>query len=1419
MGESPKMLQHLSWKRFWCSRTGTMSLNDNGFFLDPESEYARYYHNGVATFEEILKIPCLILLGEAGFGKTTTLISEIKALQDRIADKEEVIFFKDLNEYGDENRLIREIFESSTVRSWLKGEQRLHLFLDSFDECLSLIPNLSAILLNKLGDYKNYVNRLSLRVSCRTGGWPEMLTDGFIATWGKENVGIYELTPLRRKDITEAASSFGLNASKFVASVEEKGVQPLASSPITLAFLLNEFKSKQQFSRTRSELFRRGCERLCIENNPGREFTERTDSLSPSRRLALACRIAAVMVFCNRTSILTKEDDSDSSDTNLLLSMFQEGYETTGYYTFNFTSRDLLETVKQTGLFSGRGPHRFGFVHQSYAEFLAAQYLSLHQLSIQQIKSLIQLSYDPDQMIIPQLKETTAWLNLIIPEMVRETIKTDPQSMLSGDIQSLESRLRRDLVESLLKQFEQQKISDADWDRYFQYQKLKHPELASQLKPYIKDKSKHFLVRRVAIDIAEACLIEELQGALVDVALDTSDDLHIRDQAAHAVSQIADDNSRLRLKSLALEIQPDDEYDQLKGSALSALWPKHLSAQEVLDSLTPRKKESFYGSYAQFLIEFPEQLKPEDLPAALRWAKSNPEEDGVDFRFENLTEKILFRAWHYLSLPDVLEGYADAVIPRLKDFRGICPAPQIGTEERTIPNLTEDTRKNLIKAVVSKINDFRNYLFISLMDGPQILSAEDLDWLIKELRIEKKEDKKRVWVEMVHEYYNVGRPDHTELVFEAMKEYQPLADKFKNIFEAVPLDSPRAQEMRDRYAEHQKWDKKRKQREAEQKKKITPSIYERIKTCLDRFENGDSNAWWQLCLEMTLEDTSKYYKSELNSDLISLPGWQVCDDDLRKRIVNACKKYVLENDASPSNWLGKNTYYRPAMAGYKALVLLKKKNPDFLDSLSTDIWSKWAPVIMGYPESVGIAGRDTTFLELIRQAYQKTPKEIIDSLYVLIDKDNSEHGNLFILRKIDGCLDDPLQNALLSKAKDISLKPGSFQDLLSILIKSGHSESNDYAKALLTDFLNGNDELRERAQAAALALIIQANDAGWDTVWPAIQLNTDFGKSLFLLLPDSLRHSSTKTLADRIGEEAAGALFIWLSKYFPRQEDTKEEGAHWVGPRESLANYRDGLLEFLKTKGSQEAIKAIEHIKQEIPDMDFLNFYLISARENLRRKSWIPLSPDDFLLLTRQSSSRLILNADHLLDALRESLLRLENKLQGETPNAIFLWDRTTNAKLKPKSEHDFTDFVKTHLVEDLKQSGTIALREVEIRRRQGEGGNPGERTDIYVSGFIPLKKEFVTVIIEVKGCWHLEVRTAMKTQLLDRYLNETSYNHGIYLVGWYSCNQWDKRGTKRNMISVPNIEEARQIFDDQAKALSTDQKTIKACVLNCALR
>ena len=64
----------------------------------------------------------------------------------------------------------------------------------------------------------------------------------------------------------------------------------------------------------------------------------------------------------------------------------------------------------------------------------------------------------------------------------------------------------------ILRLFDTWELVDG-WDSYGLYSKLDHPGLADPTSPIHFEKDKNFLVRRVAIDIAEACEVRELQDS------------------------------------------------------------------------------------------------------------------------------------------------------------------------------------------------------------------------------------------------------------------------------------------------------------------------------------------------------------------------------------------------------------------------------------------------------------------------------------------------------------------------------------------------------------------------------------------------------------------------------------------------------------------------------------------------------------------------------------------------------------------------------------------------------------------------------------------------------------------------------------------------------------------------------------------
>jgi hypothetical protein len=111
-------------------------------------------YKSVFPFEAISAFPCLALLGEPGIGKSNAIRDSYEALKIAIGPQsKQRILALDLSPFGDENRLIQNLFETEEFKAWLEGTYSLDLFLDSLDEGLLRIDTLAALLASELEKY------------------------------------------------------------------------------------------------------------------------------------------------------------------------------------------------------------------------------------------------------------------------------------------------------------------------------------------------------------------------------------------------------------------------------------------------------------------------------------------------------------------------------------------------------------------------------------------------------------------------------------------------------------------------------------------------------------------------------------------------------------------------------------------------------------------------------------------------------------------------------------------------------------------------------------------------------------------------------------------------------------------------------------------------------------------------------------------------------------------------------------------------------------------------------------------------------------------------------------------------------------------------------------------------------------------
>ncbi len=1226
--------QEYAWKRFWVPPSDSINLADGGYLYDPDTEWGKANNPKLVSLEIIAEISCLVLLGEPGIGKSKEL-ENLKALTEKkICDSSKVL---ELNLRSCTN-LKEDLFKDERFTDWLADSYNLYLFLDSLDEGLLSIPTLAAGLIDefKKPKYRNHINRLHLRLACRTFVFPKILEEGLKNLWKEDCFAIYELAPLRRIDVIEAAKAENVSPEDFLKQLNEKDVVPLALKPITLRFLLNTYRRHNgQFPPNQKlhEFYLEGCRCLCEEVSKSRHASNRVGKLDDDQRLIVAARIAAITIFCNRFAIWTDVNQGNVPAEDVIIQSLRIGFEKVNERGFEINTEAIKE-VLDTGLFSSRGLHRMGWAHQTYAEFLAAWYLTQHQIPLAQIMELILSSEDPDHKLIPQLHETVAWLASMRLDILPEILKTDPDVILQTDVPK-DTKFRQSIVNNLLMQYEQKRLFNRGRNNYRNYRKLKHPGLPNQLRPYICDSSKQVDARELAINIAEACEAFELQEELAEVTLDSSQSIYLRVSAARAICSVGDATTKLKLKPFAIGKLPEDEDDQLKGCVLQALWPVHLTAEELFKILTPPKKRNFVGGYQMFLdYHMVVQLQPHDLVVALNWL------EGQGLRcfghpFERLGNTILLKAWENFDLPGISENFTKLALVQWREYQRIITSDG-KLQEQFASSLFKDIEKRhtLIEQAVLMFAGTEEDPCFPLSSTENILASEDIFWMLEKLESSNCEKVQKVWSQLIQWSFNRQDVKQIDALILATETNNILQKIFLSYFAPIELNSAQADKLRADYLRRQEMQERR-----QNPPLLDPPPRERILQLLDKLEAGDVSAWWQLNMEMTLKPESKHYDNEFELDLTKLPGWQEADKATRIRLIEGAKKYIQQQDDVSYEWIGTKTFNRPALAGCRALQLQLQENPDFISNLSSEIWKKWTPIIIAAPNN---NQREDSYLELVKYVYLNAPKEFIKTLTALIDQESQEHDYLPVINRLDKCWDEKLKLTLLEKAKDSTLKPKCIGQLLEELLNQGLTEAIDFAKSLISFPLPLTGDEREKALIAARVMVENSDPSSWSFIWKLIQQDQSFGREVLELL--AYRYSQGIQL--NLTEAQLADLYIWLVHEYPYNEDpdhSKEVLAHSLTTREAIGNLRDNVLSQLKERGTSQACDEIKRLIQELPDITWLGKTLIVAQANTRRNTWQPLTPKEFLqlVISKEPSN---LDLSNKLDGIDQRTKKMEDE-------------------------------------------------------------------------------------------------------------------------------------------------------------------------------
>ena len=278
-------------------------------------------------------------------------------------------------------------------------------------------------------------------------------------------------------------------------------------------------------------------------------------------------------------------------------------------------------------------------------------------------------------------------------------------------------------------------------------------------------------------------------------------------------------------------------------------------------------------------------------------------------------------------------------------------------------------------------------------------------------------------------------------------------------------------------------------------------------------------------------------------------------------------------------------------------------------------------------------------------------------LITLINKENQEHDYLFVFDRLDQCWDQQLKLTLLEKVQDPLLKPKCVGQLLEELLKQGLAEAEDFAKSLIAFPIPSNENERGKALIAARVLVKNSNPSSWSFIWKLIQKDSSFGREVLELVA----HTYSLGIQLDLTELQLADLYIWLVREYPYDEDpdhSNEVMAYSVTARDGIARLRDSVLSQLKERGTLEARTEIQRLIQELPDITWLGKTLVDAQTNMRRKTWRPLTPENFLqfAISQEPSNSDLSNQINVIDQRTRKMEdepKIENRINiSNSPNS-----------------------------------------------------------------------------------------------------------------------------------------------------------------------
>ncbi|MER0170945.1 MAG: hypothetical protein DU489_10130 [Nitrosomonas sp.] len=1273
----------------------------------------------------------MILLGEPGYGKSQALEDEKQRLEKE--QTEDLVIFEDLKTFvsGSEQRLL-----DANKFKLVEQSCRLWILLDGLDECT--LPASGDWLISNFIKKINNPERVFVRITCRPSHWPEKLAEAFLERWRsvtKSPVELWRLCPLSQDDIRIAANTSQIDAEDFLNTVAERNAEQLAALPVTLHFMLMLFQEKR-LPQLRTEIFEQGLELLC-NDSPDREASGIKSQIPTGDRFQVAAKIALgyILQGCNSIWLGSRvQCPSGLFDANEVTSK-KAGQE--------INDNAVKETLELTGIFARLDGKRFQFASRTFAEFLAAWYIAKSTVPTQQ--KLKVLLHPDSQRLIPDLRETAAWLAALDSNFRAWLVNNEPEAALEADFAMLAQADLTVLVDGLLR-------LAVEEQRYFyaakRLVKLKYPGLERKLSDVIADNSAAFSARALAIRIAEACELQSLGTELADLALNDREDFELR-KLAMSCMENTDDSAKKRLIPLAVS-----EHDlSLKAMALSVLGTSLMGAQDFFREISPEYIDTASYELRNLINDdlFLDKLDTKDLIIGLRWIAKHASISHDQFTSIRLKSRLIAKAFDHLDTKSVVEALVETTIALCSHHDFLFD----GLDRNEPQNFFDDiiNRRIVLTELIRQVDASDIWKFISL----NCFREEDCLWLFAQLDSFSLVSERRVIATIIERL--IWRHMNRDAVEEALNRAgvevnnpDPiLKEHLASIIIPMDLSNEKTIHTKNQYWELQSLTNTRKKNQLLQSD-ILPNPPEFcIQINLAACEAGDFNRCLYLIEALAMQENGTLV---FPRDPNSLLGWKNADNTLRNRIASVAVNY-LESAVPPNDevLLQNSRTFSQAACGLAVAIVADTDN---LQRLSNEHLSRWCLVVVTH-----FFDQRETQQQIFCQVRSIVPEAFDIAVLKRADQE-AKAGNIHILESCEEIWHPSfLQHLAVNRLNSPDWPFYCRLRLAELLIRN---KVNGVIEQLI-DWLIAELDSSNRC-AIWKTLFLNALNQTWPIFQKLLTTEIELAREVILAVAYNARRGTG--IHPKLDVEQLGWLYEKIRSLFPLMEDPLiPNHAYSPTPRHEVADFRNNIIDRLVLLATPSAIKELDRICEAYPDTPWLIQAKADACKNLWQQERTRLSFAESIQLLSDTHVSVVRNSLELMNVIKEALQRFAHEAQhGSPPLVTFLWNE---GQKKPFSEQRLSDFLKFYLEREWRGGRIIINREVEIKNLHDFG--IGERTDLLVQAISAdgnIHQSHPRVVIEVKPDNKAKPQKDIPDQLVRKYLDGESRTCGIYLVGWF---------------------------------------------------